>query len=71
MLGYFLLRSALTHDASEVGDTDTAFDFIGGGVIGDSAFFVVALGTIAYGLFMYVNAKYYRFGGAQGRTASK
>jgi hypothetical protein len=64
VLGYFLLRSALTHDPSEVGDTDTAFDFIGGGVIGDSAFFVVALGTIAYGLFMYVNAKYYRFGGA-------
>lgn len=44
-----------------MGDTDTAFDFIGGGVVGDSAFFVVALGTIAYGLFMLANARYYQF----------
>jgi sulfur carrier protein ThiS len=65
VLGYFLLRSAWTHDPSQAGDTDTAFDFIGGGVIGDSAFFVVAVGTIAYGLFMYANAKHYRFGGAE------
>lgn len=67
VLGYFLLRSAWTHDPSQAGDTDTAFDFIGGGVIGDSAFFVVAVGTIAYGVFMYANAKYYRFGGAEPR----
>jgi Domain of Unknown Function (DUF1206) len=61
VLGYFLLRGAFRHDPQAVGDTDTAFDFIGGGTIGDSAFFVVALGTVAYGLFMYLNAWYYRF----------
>jgi hypothetical protein len=63
VLGYFLLKAGLTHDAAAAGDTDTAFDFIGGGVVGDSAFFVVALGTVAYGIFMYCCAVYYRFGG--------
>jgi hypothetical protein len=61
VLGYFLIRAAYRHDPEEVGDTDTAFDFIGGGVIGDSAFFLVALGTVGYGMFMYLNAVYYRF----------
>lgn len=61
VLGYFLLQAAAQHDPSAVGDTDTAFDFIGGGVVGDSAFFVVALGTVAYGVFMYLNAAYYQF----------
>lgn len=61
VLGYFLIRGAVRHDPEAVGDTDTAFDFIGGGVVGDSAFFVVALGTLAYGFFMYLNAWYYRF----------
>ncbi|HSK10422.1 MAG TPA: DUF1206 domain-containing protein [Vicinamibacterales bacterium] len=67
VLGYFLVRGAMTHDPSQVGDTDTAFDFIGGGAVGDTAFFVVAVGTIAYGLFMYANARYYHFGGAEPR----
>jgi hypothetical protein len=61
VLGYFLVRSAVRHDPEEAGDTDTAFDFIGGGLVGDSAFFLVALGTIAYGVFMYLNAWYYQF----------
>ena len=61
VLGYFLVRAAMTRDPREAGDTDTAFDFIGGGVIGDTAFFVVAVGTIAYGVFMYFNASFYNF----------
>jgi hypothetical protein len=40
---------------------DTAFDFVGGGLVGDTAFAIVALGTIAYGVFMYANAWHYRF----------
>lgn len=68
LLGYFLLRGGLSEDASRVGDTDTAFDTIGGGLIGDSAFFVVAVGTVAYGLFMYACALFYRF--ERVRTAS-
>lgn len=61
VLGYFLIRAAYRHDPAAAGDTDTAFDFIGGGVVGDSAFFLVAVGTVGYGVFMYLNAAYYRF----------
>jgi hypothetical protein len=62
VLGYFLLRSALDHDPTEAGDTDTAFDFIGGGLAGDTAFFLVAVGTIGYGVFLYLAAAFYHFG---------
>jgi hypothetical protein len=61
VLGHFLVMAAWRHDPKEAGDTDTAFDTIGGGLVGDSAFFVVAVGTIAYGLFMYACALFYRF----------
>lgn len=61
VLGYFLVRGAISRDPAAVGDTDTAFDFIGGGLIGDTAFAIVALGTVAYGIFMYANAWHYRF----------
>ena len=61
VLAWFLLDGAITADPAAVGDTDTAFDFIGGGIWGDSAFAVVALGTISYGIFMYVNAWQYKF----------
>jgi hypothetical protein len=61
VLGWFLVRAATTLDPEEVGDTDTAFDFIGGGIAGDSAFFLVALGTVGYGLFMYLAAAFYKF----------
>jgi hypothetical protein len=61
ILGYFFLRAAINLEPEAVGDTDTAFDFIGGGIIGDSVFFVVAAGTISYGLFMFVFAYLYKF----------
>lgn len=66
LLGYFLMRSAVWRNPSAVGDTDTAFDFIGG-VVGNAGFAVVAVGTIAYGLFMYANAWLYRFEAEPGR----
>jgi hypothetical protein len=61
VLGWLLLHAALRRDPTQAGDTDTAFDFLGGGTVGDSLFLVVALGTIAYGLFMYANATWYQF----------
>jgi hypothetical protein len=61
VLGYFLLRAALDRDPSEAGDTDTAFDFIGGGLAGDTAFFFVAVGTVGYGVFLYLAAAFYKF----------
>jgi hypothetical protein len=56
VLGYIFIRGALSRNPFVVGDTDTAFDFIGGGAIGDTAFAVVALGTVAYGVLMHASA---------------
>jgi hypothetical protein len=61
VLGYFLIAAARRRDPEEVGDTDTAFDTIGGGMVGDTAFAIVALGTIAFGVYMYLAAVYYKF----------
>ncbi|TXK47945.1 DUF1206 domain-containing protein [Pontibacter qinzhouensis] len=61
VLAYFMLQGALKSDPDAVGDTDSAFDFLGGGFFGDSLFFLVATGTICYGLFMFIYAIYYKF----------
>jgi hypothetical protein len=57
VLGWFLLHAAWSFDPKEVGDTDSAFNFLGlgGGALGNALFSAVAFGTIAYGLSMYVN----------------
>jgi len=64
VLGWFLLKAAWSFDPKAMGDTDSAFDFLGlgGGRLGDAVFSAVALGTISYGIFMYVNAVYFKFG---------
>jgi hypothetical protein len=67
VLASFLIEAAWARDPSQVGDTDTAFDTIGGGAVGDFAFLLVALGTVAYGGFMYAAAIFYRFQTADGR----
>lgn len=61
VIGYFFVRGTMTHQAAVVGDTDNAFDFIGGGTVGDTAFALVALGIVAFGFFMYANAWLYKF----------
>ncbi|MFT2010860.1 DUF1206 domain-containing protein [Pontibacter sp. 13R65] len=61
VLAYFMIRGAAKSNANAIGDTDSAFDFIGGGFWGDSLFFLVAAGTICYGLFMFIFAAYYKF----------
>ena len=71
VLGYFFLAGALSHNASAVGDTDTAFDFIGGGIVGNTAFAIVAIGTMAYGLFMYASAWLYKFDSEPGQPRSR
>lgn len=64
VIGGFLLKAAWSFEPEAVADTDTAFDFfgLGGGTLGDAVFSLVALGTIAYGLLMFVNAAYFYFG---------
>jgi hypothetical protein len=64
VLGWFLLHAAWSFNAKDVGDTDSAFNFLGlgGGALGNALFSVVALGTIGYGLFLYVNGVCFRSG---------
>jgi hypothetical protein len=62
VIAYFLISAAIEGDPSEVGDTDSAFDFLGDfGVIGHIGFILVALGTMAYGVFMIISGRYYSF----------
>lgn len=63
VLGYFFVKAAIQVDPSEVGDTDSAFDFIGAGgsTLGDISFILVACGTIAYGFFMFVFGIFHQF----------
>lgn len=57
----FFIKAALQEDPSEIGNTDSAFDFMGKGWAGHSFFVIVALGTISYGLFMFAFSLFYRF----------
>jgi hypothetical protein len=62
MIGFLIIKAAIQHDPEEVGDTDSAFDAIGDlGAIGHVIFALVALGTITYGLFMFIFARHYKF----------
>ena len=60
----FLVRAAASFAARKVGDTDSAFDVLGlgGGSVGNALFSAVALGPIAYGIVMYMNAVNLDFG---------
>jgi hypothetical protein len=75
VLGWFLVRAAWRFNPREVGDTDSAFDFLGldGGALGHALFSTVAAGTIAYGMFMFANGVYLDTGeetGAGRRVAT-
>lgn len=64
VLGYFLIHAAIDRNPREVGDTDSAFDFMGDfGTPGHILFIAVALGTMGYGVFMVIHGYYYSFEG--------
>lgn len=56
--GFFLVKAGITEDAQLVVNTDKAFDFIGDHV-GHIYFILVAIATICYGLFMFVQGLKY------------
>jgi len=64
VVGGFLVHAGVSFDPHKVGDTDSAFNVLGlgGGAAGNALFSAVALGTIAYGIVMYINAVYFDFG---------
>ena len=62
VIAYFLISAGIQSDPEEVGDTDSAFDFLGDlGAFGGIIFLAVALGTVFYGIFMIVHGLYYSF----------
>ncbi|TGE15939.1 DUF1206 domain-containing protein [Hymenobacter elongatus] len=56
IIGYFFLRAALHANAREVADTEGAFDLLG--AMGPAVLGIVALGLMAYGVYMLVQARY-------------
>jgi hypothetical protein len=58
IIGFFYIKAGVTWDAHDVVNTDKAFDFIGDN-IGHLYFILVALGTMCYGLFMFVQGVAY------------
>lgn len=53
IIGFFLVKAAVKNDSGYVVNTDKAFDFIGDN-IGHVWFILIAIGTIAYGLYMFI-----------------
>jgi hypothetical protein len=60
IIGFFMLKAAITKNGQFVVNTDKAFDFLGD-EIGKAVFAVVAIGTICYGFFMMAMGYYYDF----------
>jgi hypothetical protein len=56
--GFFFIKAGVVADAHFVVNTDKAFDFIGDNV-GHVYFILVAVGTVCYGLFMFVQGVAY------------
>lgn len=58
VIGFFFLKAAVKRNSNYVVNTDKAFDFIGDH-IGALAFLLVSVGTICYGLYMFVLGLHY------------
>lgn len=56
ILGYFLIQAARHANPAEAQDTEAAFDLLAS--MGRAPLLIVALGLVAYGLYMLVRAKY-------------
>lgn len=58
IIGFFFVKSGIARSPEYVVNTDKAFDFIGDNV-GHLFFILVAIGTIGYGLFMFILGWFY------------
>ena len=58
LIGFFLARAAVGHDAGQAGGLEESLDTLAG--IGRWPFVAVASGLVAYGLYELVNARYRR-----------
>jgi hypothetical protein len=58
IIGYLFLNAAISANPSEAGGTKEAFGLIQGSIAGPIVLGVIAIGLAAYGVFMFVKAKY-------------
>jgi hypothetical protein len=58
IIGFFLIKAAITKDAQHIVNTDKAFDFLGDDV-SHFSFIAVAIATICYGIFMFAFGSFY------------
>jgi hypothetical protein len=53
IIGFFFIKSGILRSSEHIVNTDKAFDYIGDNV-GHLYFIATALGTICYGVFMFI-----------------
>lgn len=58
IIGWLFLQAAITKSSSEAGGTKEAFEVLQNSVAGPIILAVVALGLVAYGVFMFVKGRY-------------
>jgi hypothetical protein len=68
VLGGCVVKAAWNRDPAAVRDTDSAFDFLGS--VHHQVFAAVAIGTIAYGIFLWINGACFRFGRERPESSS-
>lgn len=64
IIGFFFVTSAIKNDSSYIVNTDKAFDFIGDH-IGHPWFILIAIGTVSYGVYMFILGLHYNVNGGK------
>ena len=64
IIGFFLIKAAITNEAGWAVNTDKAFNFIGQHV-GHPWFILIAIGTMSYGAYMFVLGLHYKVRGGK------
>ena len=64
--GFFFAKSAIKNNSTYIVNTDKAFDFIGDH-IGHPWFILIALGTMLYGVYMFILGLHYDISGPKKR----
>ena len=69
LVGFFLVRAAVTYDAAEAVGLDGALRQVAEAAWGKAVLIAVSIGLLAYGLFCGLQARYRKVGASAGGTA--
>ena len=64
IIGFFFVKSAIDNNSRFIVNTDKAFDFIGDH-IGHPWFILIAIGTMSYGVYMFILGLHYNVSGVE------